>query len=524
MQEYLSKKHKAVIMLGLTLSVLLAALDSTVVSTAMKKITDDLNGMNAYAWPFTMYMLFSTIATPISGKLGDIFGRKPLYLIGAFTFLTGSGLCGLSQTMLQLIIFRGLQGIGGGMLMSNTFSIIGDIFAPSERAKYTGIAFSAFGLASLIGPSLGGYIADTLGWRWVFYINLPIGIFLVALMISALPVIKADTSIKRKIDYAGTALLVLGLLPMLLAFTWAGKDYNWLSPQILGMLAFSVLMLILFGFVEKKAAEPILPISLFKNNTFKVSAAAAFLSNATMFGAVLFIPLFVQVVIGANATNSGMVTTPMMIGFTVASILSGQAISRFKNLRIFGVAGFILTGIGIFMLTRLTVASTRSEVVIDMVIAGLGIGLNMPVFNLAVQNAFPQSQLGVVTSAVQFFRNIGGTIASAVLGSVMLSSMKTGLKRIDLGTLAAEGSSSLHSIIKDPQSLTNPGTIAGIRAQIPQSAIPEFNKFLIHLKNILSNAIHDVFIVCLLIAVTAILTAFFLPNTPLLKKQDSQSV
>ncbi|HEX3028764.1 MAG TPA: MFS transporter, partial [Clostridia bacterium] len=328
----------------------------------------------------------------------------------------------------------------------------------------------------------------------------------------------------RKIDYAGTALLVLGLLPMLLAFTWAGKDYSWLSPQIIGMLTFSALMLILFGFVEKKAAEPILPMSLFKNNTFKVSAAAAFLSNAAMFGAVLFIPLFVQIVIGANATNSGMVTTPMMIGFTIASILSGQAISRFKNLRIFGVAGFILTGIGIYMLTRLTVASTRSEVVIDMVIAGLGIGLNMPVFNLAVQNAFPQSQLGVVTSGVQFFRNIGGTIASAVFGSVMLSSMKTGLKSIDLGTLTTGGTSSFHSILKDPQSLTNPGTIAGIRAHIPQSAIPEFNKFLIHLKSILSNAIHDVFIVCLLIAVIAILTALFLPNTPLIKKQDSQSV
>ncbi|MCX8131579.1 MAG: MFS transporter [Clostridia bacterium] len=518
------RKQKKIIMIGLTLSVLLAALDSTIVSTAMKNISDALNGFDLYAWPLTIYMLFSTVITPISGKLADTFGRKLFFIIGSFTFLAGSMLCGLSQSMMQLIIFRAIQGIGGGTLMANTFAMIGDVFPPEERAKNTGVVFSAFGLASIIGPVLGGVIAEHFGWRWVFYINLPIGILFITLILVAVPSDKKDTAARRRVDYAGTIALILGLTPMLLAFTWAGKKYSWLSAQVLIMFAFSFIMLAAFGFIEKKAEEPIFPLTLFKDKTFRVSTVAAFLSNATMFGAVLFIPLYAQVVLGESATNSGMATAPMMISFVIASFISGQAISKTGKLKFFAVAGFVVTAIGIFILTRLNAESTIMEVAAAMTVSGMGIGINMPVFTLAVQNVFPQSKMGVVTASVQFFRNIGGTIASAVFGIIMLSSISSGIDKIDLGILSTSDTSFDYSaIIKDPEALVNTNTITTFKKQVPASLMADFNILLEQIKDILSSAIHNVFITSLIIAVAAIAVSLLLPDISV-RKNKSQTV
>jgi EmrB/QacA subfamily drug resistance transporter len=524
--QSLSKNRKKVIMIGLTLSVLLAALDSTVVSTAMKKISDDLNGLDLYTWPLTIYLLFSTIVTPISGKLADTFGRKLFFVIGTVTFLVGSALCGISQSMMQLIVFRGLQGIGGGILMSNTFAMIGDIFPPSERAKNTGIVFSAFGLASVVGPVLGGMLTDQLSWRWVFYINLPIGILFLVLILATVPGIKNDQRNKRKIDYLGTVTLILGLSPMLLAFTWAGKQFSWTSLQIIGLFTFSIVLLILFGLIENKAEDPILPLTLFMNKTYRVSISSAFLSNATMFGAVLFVPLYVQVVLGRSATDSGMAELPMMLGFVVASAISGRAISKTGKLKVFAVSGFVLTAIGVLLLALLNRNSPMTVLVIAMLISGIGIGVNMPVFTLAVQNEYPQSKMGVVTASIQFFRSIGGTIASAVFGTVMLSSISDGLSKIDLNYYGKSLSSiDLSSIIKNPSLLTNVNTIALLKKNVATSSITIFNNLLDDFKNVLSNSTHYVFIATLIIAVLAIIISLFLPDTHVIadKQNNSQS-
>jgi EmrB/QacA subfamily drug resistance transporter len=522
--ENLSKKRKNIIMVGLTLSVLLAALDSTVVSTAMKKISDDLNGLDLYTWPLTIYMLFSTIITPISGKLADTFGRKFFFMIGAVTFLGASALCGVSQTMMQLIVFRGIQGIGGGILMSNTFAMIGDIFPPEERAKNTGIVFSAFGLASVIGPALGGTLTDHLGWRWVFYVNLPVGIIFIAIILATVPSIKHIHAARSKIDYMGTIALVLGLTPMLFAFMWAGDKYAWSSVQIISLFAFSAALLVIFGLIENRAKDPIISMSLFKDRTFRISTASVFLSNATMLGAVLFIPLYVQVVLGKSATDSGMAELPMMLGFVVASFISGQAISKTGKLKVFGVAGFVLTAVGILILTVLGANSPFAMLVIGMLIAGVGIGINMPVFTLAVQNVFPQSKMGVVTAAVQFFRSIGGTIASAVFGTVMLSSITSGLSKIDFLALTSSNPSiDLSAITKNPKLLTNVNTIELLKKSVPDSAMAVFNNLLTQIKNILCISIHNVFITSLVIALVAVIISLFLPNLVIKNEKQKTS-
>ncbi|MCX7921683.1 MAG: MFS transporter [Clostridia bacterium] len=514
----LSKKRVIFVMIGVMLSVLLAALDSTIVGTAMPKVINDLHGMDKYAWPFTAYMLCSTIVIPIFGKMADIYGRKPIYFIGLIIFLIASALCGLSQTMMQLIIFRGLQGIGGGILMSNAFAIVGDMFSPAERAKYMGIVVSVFGLSSVVGPTLGGYITDNLNWRWVFYVNIPVGIAAMVTMFVALPYLK-DTSLKRVIDYAGAAALIVSLVPMLLAFTWAGKDYEWLSPQIIGMLVFSTVMLIVFGYIESKAAEPIIPLSLFKSSVFNISSLAGFLSNSLMFGAVMFIPLFVQVVIGSSASTSGMVTTPMMLSLVIASIIAGQLISRVGKYKLMAVGGFILSVIGAVLMATIDMKTSNTTITLYMIVLGIGIGVIMPIINITVQNAFPQSQLGIVTSAMQFFRNIGATISSAIFGSVMISHMNKGLSEIDLSRVPNE---ELKGFFRDPQALTNVEAINAVRQHMPEAAIGLFDKLMDQVKEIITSSLHQVFLICIVISVIGFITILFLKEIPLKGRQTSK--
>ncbi len=506
----LSKKRIGFIIFGLMLSVLLAALDSTIVGTAMPKVIKDLQGMEHYAWPFTAYMLCSTIGIPIFGKLADIYGRKPIFFIGIILFLISSALCGLSQTMTQLIVFRGLQGIGGGILMSSALQVVGEIFPPSERGKYMGLVMSAFGLASIFGPTLGGFITDNLNWRWVFYVNLPVGLLTMIVMFYALPYKKLG-EVKRAIDYLGALTLIIALVPMLLAFSWAGKDYAWLSPQILGMLGFSLILLIVFIMVEAKAAEPIIPLSLFRNSIFTTSILAGFFSSALMFSTIVYIPLFVQGVIGSSATSSGMVITPMMLSQVITGILSGQIISRTGKYKLFAWLSFILIFAGMVMLSQLGVETTNSWIVLSMIVTGIGIGITMPVFSISVQNSFPLNQLGVATSGLMFFRNIGGTIGTAVFGSVMISSMTHGLSNIDLSRFPAQ----LKGLIQNPQKLTNPEAINTIKSQIPPDLLPSFNSLMTQVKTVLASSIHEVFFVGIFIAVAGFITVLFLKEIEL---------
>lgn len=506
----LSKKRTTFILIGVMLSVLLSSLDSTIVGTSMPKIINELHGIEHYTWPFTAYMLCSTITIPIFGKLADIYGRKPIWFIGATVFLAATALCGLSQTMLQLILFRGLQGFGGGILMSNSFAIVGAMFSPAERGKYMGLVTGVFGLSSVIGPAVGGYITDNLNWRWVFYVNIPVGILAMIVMFFALPNV-IDKSVKKVVDYLGALMLILGLVPMLLAFTWAGKQYAWTSVEIIGMLVFSVIMFIIFGFVECKAVEPIIPPSLFKNSTFNISTSAAFLTNAAMFGTVTFIPLFVQGVIGASATNSGMVTTPMTLGLVIASIISGQIISKTGKYKVLGLIGFAISVVGMFLMALMGTITTNSQIVRNMIILGSGLGLTMPIFNLTVQNEFPVNKLSTVTSAVQFFRNIGGTISSAVLGTVMSNAMSDGFAKMDYSKVPAQ----MKVIFKDAQAFTNADAIKAVRDHIPAQARVFFDSMMIQVKEVIATSIHQVFVISIFILVAAIVITLFLKEVPL---------
>ncbi|SHK81998.1 drug resistance transporter, EmrB/QacA subfamily [Clostridium cavendishii DSM 21758] len=510
----LEKRQIIFIMLGVMLSVLLSSLDSTIVGTAMPKIINELYGMEHYTWPFTAYMLCSTIAIPIFGKIADIYGRKPIWFIGATIFLVSTALCGLSQTMLQLIIFRGIQGLGGGILMSNSFAIVGQIFSPQERGKYMGMVTAVFGLSSVIGPALGGYITDNLNWRWVFYVNLPVGILAMGVMFFALPNY-VDKSVKKIVDYLGATLLTLALVPMLLAFTWGGRDYAWMSFQIIGMLLFSVVMLIIFVIVERKAEEPILSPKFFKNKTYNISVLASFLTNAAMFGAITFIPLFVQGVMGTSATNSGMITTPMTLGLVVTSIIAGQLISKTGKYKTMGIVGFVISLVGVLLMTFMNTESTSSEIVRNMVILGAGLGLTLPIFNVIIQNEFEVRELGSVTASVQFFRNIGGTISSAVLGTVMMNSMNDGFNKLDLSKVP----NPMKSIFSNPQLFTNADSINKVREKIPAQVMGIFDSVMVQIKDVISISIHKVFIISIFILIAAIITTLLIKEKPL-KSQE----
>lgn len=416
---HLSTRQKIPIMLAVMSGMLLAALDQTIVSTALPRIVSDLHGLKDLSWVVTAYLLTSTISVPISGKLSDIYGRKKLFLLAILIFVTGSALSGISQNMAQLIGFRALQGIGAGMLMSNAFAVIGDLFTPAERGRWQGIIGGVFGLASVIGPLLGGYLTDHASWRWNFYINVPVGILAFFMISSFMPHIDPDKK-RQRIDYWGAGLLAGGLSALLLGFVWGGSQYPWKSAQIIGMFAAAVILLVSFVLVERShAKDPILPLNLFKNRIFSLSMLIVFLIGFAMFGAILYIPLYAQDVLGRTATNSGVIMTPMVLTLVVVSIIAGQAVSRtgrYKPLAVFGTAAVTL---GMLWLSTMGLHTANGQFTARMMLLGLGLGFSMPIFNLIVQNAFPHSLLGVATSSVQLFRSIGATIGVAVMGSIL---------------------------------------------------------------------------------------------------------
>jgi EmrB/QacA subfamily drug resistance transporter len=411
------RSRLALILPGLLLGMLLAALDQTIVGTAMPRVIAELQGLEHYAWVFTAYMLTSTVTVPLYGKLSDLYGRRTFFLFGMIVFLIGSALSGMAQSMTQLIFFRALQGIGGGALFPIAIAIVGDLFPPAERGKWQGLFAAVFGFSAIIGPSLGGWITDNWGWRWVFYVNMPVGAL--ALLTTGLTMPKLASGRQHRIDYLGAALLVSGVTPLLLAFSWAGTEYPWSSPPIIGLFGASALFLVLFVAAELRAPEPILDLRLFGNRIFTPTLLAAFLIAIGMFGTILYLPLFVQAVLGRTATNSGAVLTPMMLGFVFSSIVGGQILSRTGRYKILAIGTVAVAVIGMFLLSRMDVTTTSTTVVRNMIILGLGIGTTMSLFTIIVQNAFPAQRLGEVTSALTFFRSIGGTVGAAILGTVM---------------------------------------------------------------------------------------------------------
>jgi EmrB/QacA subfamily drug resistance transporter len=424
--HHLTKRQLAGTLTGLLLTLLLAAVDQTVVGTAMPRIIAQLNGFDRYPWVTTAYLLTSTIAVPVFAKLSDMFGRKWLFLAGTVLFVLASALCGASgqiphfpgDGMTQLIVFRGLQGVGAGMIVGLLFTIIGDLFAPAERAKYQSLFVAVWGLASIIGPTVGGWITDQFSWRWTFYVNLPLGALAAAAIWIEMPYFRPH-GVRRIIDWWGLVTLISTLIPLLLALTWA-TDYGWTSPRVGSLLGFSFVMLFAFLICEKRAAEPFLPLELFRDPVIAVSSIAVFVLGMGMFGVILYVPLFIQGVLGVSATRSGSLLTPLLLGAVVGSMAVGQIIGRTGRYRWLAILGASLSTAGMFSMSTMNRNTTNSQVVWYMVIAGLGMGMIQPIYTLVVQNVAPPQQRGAATASTQFFRSIGSTVGVAVVGSILL--------------------------------------------------------------------------------------------------------
>jgi EmrB/QacA subfamily drug resistance transporter len=405
-----------VIFSGLMLVLLLAALDSTIVATALPTIVDDLGGLEHISWVTSAYLLAQTAVTPLYGKLGDLYGRKRILQTAVLVFLAGSALCGLAGSMTELIAFRAVQGLGAGGLIVLTQAVIGDIVAPRERGKYQGIFGGVFGMASVAGPLLGGFIVEHASWHWIFYVNLPIG--LVALAVVAVGLPATGGAARPVIDYLGAGLLAGGLSAIVLVTSLGGTTWEWASAETFATLAAGLVALVLFALVERRAVEPVLPPALWREPVFRVAGALSLIVGFALFGAVTFLPLYFQTVDADTPTESGLRLLPMMLGVLITSIGSGQAISRIGRYKAFPVAGTAVTTVGMFLLSRLDVGTSTFVASLYLLVLGLGLGLVMQVLVLAVQNSVPYAVLGTATSGVTLLRGIGGSVGTAVFGSI----------------------------------------------------------------------------------------------------------
>jgi EmrB/QacA subfamily drug resistance transporter len=410
---------------GLMVTLALAALDQTIVATALPRIVGDLGGIAQYSWVFTAYMLTSTVTVPLYGKLGDVYGRKNLFLIAIITFLAGSALCGIAQTMTQLVVFRAVQGIGAGGLFPLSLAVIGNIVPPRDRGRWQGLIGAVFASSSIIGPAVGGFIVDSTTWRWVFFVNLPVGG--VALAVISLTMPRWRARVEHTIDWLGAGILAFGTGLLLLGLVWGGTQYPWASGEVIGVLAGAVACLLVFAVVERRAVEPILPFDVLRNPIVSGSVVCMALVGMAMFGTISYVPLFVQGVIGTSATSSGVVLTPMTLGAVCTSILTGQLVSRTGRYRWNAVFGPVVLTIGMLLLWRMNTSTTNGEAARNMVIAGIGIGSMMQVFVLSVQNAVPRSRIGSATALTQFGRQMGATLGVTIVGAIVNHGLPAGV-------------------------------------------------------------------------------------------------
>lgn len=487
-----STRHLRWILAALMLTLLLAALDQTIVSTALPTITSDLGGLNHLSWVVTAYLLASTASTPIWGKISDLYGRKLMLQTAVVVFVVASALAGLSQTMGQLIATRALQGLGGGGIMVLVMAVIADLIPPRERGRYAGLFGAVFGLASIVGPLLGGFFTEQLSWRWIFFVNLPLGIAAFAVLGAVLHLPRHYE--KHRIDWAGAALLVAGVTALLLVTVWGGQEYAWDSPEIIGLAVGGVAVLVLFVWQETRAAEPMVSMALFRDKVFTVSSGIGFVVGFAMFGSIVYLSIYLQVVYGSTPTEAGLQLLPLMGGMLVTSIGSGLLITRFGRYKVFPIVGTALSTVALFLFSRLGADTPYWQIALAMLVLGTGLGNVMQVLVLAVQNSVPRREIGAATSASTFFRSIGGSFGTAVFGAVWAGRLAAEMTAAFPGGGGPAGGDATSSL----------ETIRALPPAVQEQVLGAF-----------ANAIDTTFLVAVPVMVGAVVLSFFLPEVPL---------
>lgn len=495
-----------IVLVGLMVTMMLAMLDNMIVSTALPRIVGEFGGLNHFTWVVTAYVLGTTVSTPIWGKLGDLYGRKAVFLTSVVSFLIGSALCGMAGAeilggpgdgMVQLIAFRAVQGLGAGGLMVGVMAIIGDLVSPRERGRYQGLMAGIMAIAMVAGPLVGGFITDNLSWRWAFYVNLPLGGVALLLLVTTLHLPRYRTA--HRIDWLGAALLSAGITAIVLITTWGGNEYDWVSPQILGLTALALLSLVAFGFIERRVPEPILPLGLFAIRNFTVISTIGFLLGFAMFGAMNFLPLFQQTVQGASATNSGLLLLPLMFGMLIVSIVVGRAITVTGRYRRYPIIGGVVTTAGLALLTLLDARTGKVELALYMIVLGVGMGFLMQTSMLIAQNSVEQKDLGAASGAATFFRSIGGSIGISLFGAVFANRLADS----QAGPLLAEGGGGEAGV--------DPATLKALTPQLRDVVLGG-----------LADSIAEVFGWALLFTVAVPVLAWFIKEIPLRSTVDDE--
>lgn len=526
--EQLNTKQKVVIMFAIVSAMFFAAVNQTIVGTALPRIVADLGGVEYFNWVYTIFMLSSSISGILVGKLSDIYGRKIFLLAGITIFLIGSFLCGWSSSIIQLIIFRALQGLGGGMIISTAHASVGDLFSPRERGKWQGFLASGFGLASISGPTLGGFIVDSFNWNWVFWVFLPFGVISFLLIFWLLP--QMSPKVKEPIDFLGSGTLTIVLISLLLTFSWGGVRYEWFSVEIMALVVVTVIFFLLFLKIERSIKSPVVPLNLFKNKIFTISNLAAFFTGAGMFGVMLYVPLFLQGVLGMSATASGFTIMPVMISMVISSTICGMVISRYGKYKFITLIGVASIALGMISISMMDSHSSIIGIVASLIIMGLGMGAAFPVFTLIVQNAVEHKVLGVATSTAQLARHLGSTIGVAVLGIVMNARLIQGFHSEKVNELLLRTSEHNQEIekqmakLQDPQTLVDPKSVAEIKSALPTELHELYGTAITELREILGYSISGALLTGTLLVICGFIIALFLNETSLKTTIDHQSI
>ena len=520
--QALDARTKGFILLATMLGLFLSALDQTIVATALPRITQELQGLSLYAWVTTAYLLASTATVPVYGKLSDLYGRRPVLLFGITVFLIGSVLCGLAGSlfgnalgggMLQLVVFRAVQGLGAGAFASIAFSIIADLYPPQERGKYQGIFGAVYGLSSIIGPLLGGFLTDYASWRWVFFVNVPVGLLALALIVTKMPRLTSGQG--GRVDVLGALLIAVFTVPLLLAFTWgSGGNYAWGSPTLLSLFGLSALALALFLRVEARHESPILPLTFFSNPTFAWAVVARFFVGAVFLGALLFLSLYLVNVQGVSATKAGTAVIPLTIGLIVGALSAGNLASRLGAYKGLIVGGVALIVVGFGLLATLSATTPYALVVLYMVVLGLGFGPVLPLYTLALQTSVTPREIGVATAAGQFFQSMGGTIGTAVFGAVLSASLATGV-RTEIAPVIASAPPALRAQLTPlTQTGVDVGRELGMLAARARTAPadPATDRVTLAVKVIFAAAVSRVYLASVLVALLALLATVLMPG------------